>query len=293
MSEQADHGLEWDHRPELRRPVLVAGFEGWNDAADAASDAAAWLTQRYDADRFAWIDPEEHFDFQSRRPAVELVDGVTRTITWPANACFAVRLDGERHDLVVVRGVEPNLRWRSFCRAILDVARETRCELLVTFGALLADVPHTRPMRITGAATDPDLVSQLGLQQSHYEGPTGIVGVLHDAARATGMASASLWAPVPHYVAAPPNPVATRALLDRFGQLIGARLDLGELEQQAGTWRSRVDDVVAGDDDVRAYVHQLEERHDAEPDIAEIPSGEALAAELERFLREQRGDPGD
>jgi proteasome assembly chaperone (PAC2) family protein len=281
-------GLVWEDRPKLRRPVMVAGFEGWNDAGDAASDAASWLAQRFGGTRFAWIDPEEHFDFQSRRPQVELTDGVTRTIKWPANECFVARIESADRDLVVLRGVEPSYRWRSFCRAVLTVASETGCEMVVTLGALLADVPHTRPPSITGAATDEELIQRLQLTRSRYEGPTGIVGVLHDACREQGVASASLWAPVPHYVAAPPNPVATRALLERFGTLVGVPLELDELAELADAWRRRVDEVVAEDDEVRAYVRKLEEQAEqTELQEDQIPSGEALAAELEQFLRDQ------
>jgi proteasome assembly chaperone (PAC2) family protein len=278
-------GLEWEARPALRRPVMVAGFEGWNDAANAASDAAGWLTRRFAAAKMASMDPEEHFDFQSARPTVELVDGVTRHLSWPANDFFAVPV--ETRDLVVLRGVEPNLRWPTFCREVLDVVGETGCEMVVTLGALLADVPHTRPIRVTGATSDPELMTSLGLQRSRYEGPTGIVGVLHDAARAAGVTSASLWAPVPHYVSSPPNPAATRALLDRLGRLLGTPFELGELDEQSRAWRTRVDEVVADDSDVRAYVGQLEERYDTE---ADVPSGETLAAEVEQFLRNQRDD---
>jgi proteasome assembly chaperone (PAC2) family protein len=278
--------LVWEQRPELRRPVLVAGFEGWNDAASAASEAAGWLTRRFGATKVASMDPEEHFDFQSTRPTVELVDGVTRELTWPANEFFAVPVDAR--DLVVLRGVEPNLRWSGFCNEVLGVAGETGCEMVVTLGALLADVPHTRPVRVTGATTDPDLMTRLRLQRSRYEGPTGIVGVLHDTARATGVTSASLWAPVPHYVSTPPNPLATRALLDRLGQLLGTPFELGELDELSQAWRSRVDEVVSEDDDVRAYVTQLEERYDTEAET-DVPSGENLAAEVEQFLRD-RGD---
>jgi proteasome assembly chaperone (PAC2) family protein len=280
-------GLTWDERPHLRRPILVAAFEGWNDAASAASHAAEWLTSRFGATKIASIDAEEYFDFQSVRPTVELVDGVTRGLKWPANQFFAVPMDAR--DIVVLRGVEPNVRWQAFCSDILDVATETRCEMVVTLGALLADVPHTRPVRVTGATTDPDLMARLGLQRSRYEGPTGIVGVLHDTTRGAGVVSASLWAPVPHYVSTPPNPSAIRALLDRLGQLLGTAFELHELEEQARTWRERVDEVVAQDDDVRAYVAQLEERYDAEAET-DVPSGEALAAEVEQFLRDRRDD---
>jgi proteasome assembly chaperone (PAC2) family protein len=278
--------LEWEQRPELRRPVLVAGFEGWNDAASAASEAAGWLTRRFGATKIASMDPEEHFDFQSARPTVELVDGVTRDLTWPATEFFAVPVDAR--DLVVLRGVEPNLRWPAFCREVLGVAGATGCEMIVTLGALLADVPHTRPVRVTGATTDPELMTNLHLQRSRYEGPTGIVGVLHDTARATGVASASLWAPVPHYVSTPPNPLATRALLDRLGHLLGTAFELGELDELSEAWQTRVDEVVSQDDDVRSYVGQLEERYDTETET-DIPSGEGLADEVEQFLRD-RGD---
>jgi len=279
--------VAWEERPELRRPVLVAGFEGWNDAASAASEAAGWLTRQFGATKVASMDPEEHFDFQSARPTVELVDGVTRDLTWPANEFFAVPVD--TRDLVVLRGIEPNLRWPSFCREVLGVAGETGCEMVVTLGALLADVPHTRPVRVTGATTDPELMASLHLQRSRYEGPTGIVGVLHDTARATGIASASLWAPVPHYVSTPPNPLATRALLDRLGHLLGTAFELGELDELSQAWQTRVDEVVSQDDDVRSYVGQLEERYDTE-DETDIPSGEGLADEVEQFLRDRRDD---
>ena len=278
--------LAWEQRPELRRPVLVAGFEGWNDAASAASEAAGWLTRQFGATKMASMDPEEHFDFQSARPTVELVDGVTRDLTWPANEFFAVPVDAR--DIVVLRGIEPNLRWPSFCREVLGVASETGCEMVVTLGALLADVPHTRPVRVTGATTDPELMASLHLQRSRYEGPTGIVGVLHDTARATGVASASLWAPVPHYVSTPPNPLATRALLDRLAQLLGTSFELADLDELSQAWQTRVDEVVSQDDDVRAYVGQLEERYDTEAET-DIPSGEGLADEVEQFLRD-RGD---
>jgi proteasome assembly chaperone (PAC2) family protein len=292
-------GLQWEQRPaaNLRRPMLVAGFEGWNDAADAASSAAGWLTQNGDATQVATIDPEEHFDFQSRRPQVSLVEGVTRQITWPENRFFTVGF--QERDLVVLRGIEPSYRWRSFCRAVTTVAHETGCEMVITFGALLADVPHTRAARVTGTATDRDLIDELGLAQSRYEGPTGIVGVLNDYCRAEGVPSVSLWAPVPHYLAAPPNPPATLALLERFGGLAGLDVDLGRLARTATAWREKVDEVAAGDDDVRNYVSTLEERFDAEATAdgsvsdkswGQLPSGDELAREVERFLREQRDE---
>ena len=221
-------GLVWDHQPQLHDPLLVAAFEGWNDAGDAASAAADWLVQKSQAERFASIDPDEHIDYQARRPRVELVDGVTRAVHWPAHDYYAASF-GDR-DLVVLRGVEPNIRWKDYCSSVMTVATQTGCTMVVTLGALLGDVPHTRRVRVTGTATDPELVGTLGLVPSRYEGPTGIVGVLNDACRAAGIQSVSLWAPVPHYIATPPNPPATRALLERLSTLAGLTLELDGLD---------------------------------------------------------------
>jgi proteasome assembly chaperone (PAC2) family protein len=284
-----DH-VNWEERPVLQRPVMVAAFEGWNDAADAASGAIAWLRLRWRATRFARVDPEEFYDFQVARPQVSLVDGVTRRISWPANDCFAAHIEEVGRDVVLVSGIEPNLRWRTFCSTVIDVARETGCEMVVTLGALLADVPHTRPIRLTGTAADPDLIERLGLQHSRYEGPTGIVGVLHDACRQAGIPSVSLWAPVPHYVASPPNPKATKALVQRLAELLDVPLGVGDLTEAGMAWEQRVNDLVSGDTDVAAYVRQLEERDDDQFDERNLPTGETLAAELEKFLRDERRD---
>ncbi|HLF41533.1 MAG TPA: PAC2 family protein [Acidimicrobiia bacterium] len=281
--------LIWDNRPALQRPVMVAAFEGWNDAADAASSAVTWLRHRWRAAPLGNIDPEEFYDFQVARPSVSLVEGVTRRISWPANDLYAAHVEEVGRDVVLLAGVEPNLRWRTFCTTIIDAARQTGCEMVVTLGALLADVPHTRPIRLTGTAADPDLIERLGLAHSRYEGPTGIVGVLHDACRAASMPSVSLWAPVPHYVASPPNPKATRALVERLSELLGIPLGVGDLAEAAVAWEQRVNDLVSSDPDVSAYVAQLEERDRDQIDEADLPSGETLAAELERFLRDQRG----
>jgi proteasome assembly chaperone (PAC2) family protein len=294
-------GLVWEQRPALRRPLLVAAFSGWNDAGDAATGAADWLIRQNDPLRIATIDPDEHIDYQSHRPQVELIDGVARAINWPANDCFAVTF-GDR-DMIVLRGTEPNVRWKSFCNAVLSVASETGCEMVVTLGALLGDVPHTRGVRVTGTASDPELINGLELARSQYEGPTGIVGVLHDACRTTGLRSASLWAPVPHYVATPPNPPATRALLERFGQLADVHLDLHGLDQLVDLWRVQVDHAIRDNDEISEYVRELEGRVDAE-DASErgivlgghpagggsVPTGDDLAAEVEQFLRDQDGD---
>jgi proteasome assembly chaperone (PAC2) family protein len=295
MSAAGPTGLRWEARPQLRDPVLVAAFTGWNDAGDAASDAVTWLSTHFGARPFASIDPDEHFDFQANRPEVQLVDGVTRHISWPTLEFSAAPANGAGPDLVLLSGPEPNLRWRAFCDTVLEVARETGCVTVVTFGALLADVPHTAPVRVTGSTTDTALMEELGLERSRYEGPTGIVGVLHDSCRNAGLRSASFWAPVPHYVATPPNPPATRALLDRFATLTGRTLDLRELGVASEAWRARVDSAVAGDEEMRDYVHELEEQSDdADQDDAagsdnpeEIPSGDDLAEAFEEYLREQ------
>jgi proteasome assembly chaperone (PAC2) family protein len=285
--------LQWSARPQLRDPVLVAGFTGWNDAADAASDAVTWLARHFDARPFAAFDPQEHYDFQANRPTVELLDGVIRDVIWPTLEFSAAPANGPGPDLVLLTGPEPNLRWKGFCATVIDVARETGCRMVVTFGALLADTPHTLPVRVTGSTTDQRLMDQLGLERSRYEGPTGIVGVLHDACRAAGITSASFWAPVPHYVATPPNPPATRALLDRFAAFTGRTLDLRELAVASEAWKSRVDSAVDADDDMREYVSRLVEESDAdvdEPEVGneeEIPSGDSIAAAFEEYLREQ------
>jgi proteasome assembly chaperone (PAC2) family protein len=268
---------------------MVAAFEGWNDAADAASGAVTWLRARWRARKVASIEPEEFFDFQVSRPQVSLVDGVTRQITWPANDVFCAHVEEVGRDVLLVSGVEPNLRWKTFCDTVLGVARDTGCEMVVTLGALLADVPHTRPIRLTGTAADPELIDRLGLSHSRYEGPTGIVGVLHDACRGAGVPSVSLWAPVPHYVASPPNPKATRALIERLAEVIDVPVGVGDLAEAEAAWEDRVNELVASDPDVSAYVRQLEERDDDQIDERDLPTGETLAAELERFLRDQRG----
>ena len=282
-----DH-VRWDDRPTLRRPVLVAAFEGWNDAADAASTAARYLKERWGARPFATIDPEEFFDFSSTRPQVRLTAGLQREILWPRTELSAAALPDTGRDVVVLVGSEPQLRWRTFAAQVVGAATELGAELVVTLGALLADVAHTRPVRVTGTAADPELVARLGLERSTYEGPTGIVGVLHDAFRTAHLQSASLWAAVPHYVAATPSPKATLALVRRTASLLSTPVLTDDLEQRALDYERQVSEVVATDDDVAAYVHRLEQSADAD-DPLELQSGDALAAELERFLREQRG----
>jgi proteasome assembly chaperone (PAC2) family protein len=278
---------------ELRSPILVAAFRGWNDAGDAASFAATHLGRTLAAEKIASIDPEEFYDFQAVRPEVRLVDGMTREINWPANEFWASR-GHSGHDLILFVGTEPNLRWRMFSELVVKVARKYGVQLVVTFGALLADVAHSRPVPITGTAADPALVERLGLTRSGYEGPTGIVGVLNDAFGKNGIDSASLWAAVPHYLAVTPNPKAALALIRKATELIGVDAETQELERATAAYEKRVSEMVAGDEDVEAYVKLLEQRTDnqalEEIDPSKLPSGDALAAELERYLRDKGSD---
>ncbi|MGH2737104.1 MAG: PAC2 family protein, partial [Actinomycetota bacterium] len=271
-------------------PVLVAAFRGWNDAGDAASFAAGHLGRVWDSTKLATIDPEEFYDFQAVRPQVELVDGMTRQITWPSNEFRAAHLLGVSHDVIVLIGTEPNVRWRTFTQLVVGVAKRHKVRLVVTLGALLADVPHSRPVQITGTAMDSDLVRRLDLQRSRYEGPTGIVGVLHDAFARAGIDSASLWAAVPHYLSVNPNPKAALALVEKCTQLVGAAAEIDELQRATAVYEEKVSELVAQDEDVQAYVQMLEERSDErsveEMDPTQMPSGDDLAAELERYLRD-------
>jgi proteasome assembly chaperone (PAC2) family protein len=266
--------------------VLVSAFRGWNDGAQGASLAASFLAQAWDARRFAEVDPEDFFDFQATRPHVVLEGGLTRKINWPETAFYHAEVPGLERDAVLSLGIEPNLRWRTFCEEIVELARELEIELVVTLGALLADVPHTRPAPVTGSASDPKLVEELGLASSRYEGPTGIVGVLHDACRRVELPSASLWAAVPHYASLAASPKAALALCERLAGLLGTEFDLTDLERASAAYESQVSEAVAADEETAAYVQQLEERRDALGDELDVPSGETLAAELTRFLRE-------
>ena len=266
--------------------MLVAAFRGWNDGAQAASLAASFLAQAWEARRFADIDPEEFFDFQATRPHVALEDGLTRRIDWPETAFYHAAIPGIERDAVLALGIEPNLRWRTFSAEIVELAGDLGVELVVTLGALLADVPHTRPAPVTGSATDPKLVEELGLASSRYEGPTGIVGVVHDACRTAELPSASLWAAVPHYASLAASPKAALALCERLAGLLGTQFDLGDLERASEAYEQQVSEAVASDEETEAYVRQLEERRDALGDELDVPSGETLAAELTRFLRE-------
>ncbi|MFD5079212.1 PAC2 family protein [Streptomyces sp. NPDC058371] len=279
--------IELEGVPELIDPVMVAAFEGWNDAGDAASAAVAHLDREWKGDVFAALDAEDYYDFQVNRPTVWL-DGGVRKITWPTTRLSVVRVGGEKpRDLVLVRGIEPSMRWRSFCNEILAFAHELGVELVVILGALLGDTPHTRPVPVSGVTSDADLARTMDLEETKYEGPTGIVGILQEACTHAGVPAVSLWAAVPHYVSQPPNPKATLALLNRLEDLIDLRIPLGELPEDARAWQLGVDQLAAEDSEVAEYVQTLEEARDT----AELPeaSGEAIAREFERYLRRRDG----
>ena len=269
--------LHIDAPPVLRRPVLISAFRGWNDGGQAATLAASTLVRAWGAERFADIDPEGFVDFQSTRPTVSLAEGLTRRIEWPENVFHAGAIAGADRDAVILLGVEPNYRWRAFNEIVTDLARELRVELVVTLGALLADVPHTRPAPVTGSASDSSLVEELGLQPSRYEGPTGIVGVLHDACRHAGIPSVSLWSAVPHYVSLAPSPRAARALCMRLGELLGVSIALGELEEAEEVYAQQISDAVASDPETAEYVAELERRADTIEEMideSDLPTGE-------------------
>jgi predicted ATP-grasp superfamily ATP-dependent carboligase len=268
--------------PRLGTPTMVAAFQGWNDAGGAATLAAGYLRVATSAERFALIDPDPFVDYQQTRPTVTLIDGQVRQVEWPDTEILA----SEQHDLVIVLGPEPNMRWRAYTDAICGLAQQIGVELVITLGALLADTPHTRPVPVSSTASDQELIARLALTRSNYEGPTGIVGVLHDACNRAGLRSASLWAATPHYISATPNPRAAVALLERLAELTGTPGPSGELVRAASEYAVRVAAAVADDPDLAAYVEQLESAADAE----DPATGEDLARDFERFLREQGSD---
>ena len=266
--------------------MLVAAFEGWNDAADAASGAAHYLAEALEAEPVATIDPEEFYDFTEVRPHIRIVDGLTREIRWPEPGVTAAVLDHADRDGVFVQGAEPQLRWRAFAATVAGVASSLEVELVLTLGALLAEVPHTRPVRVTGTTADPDLADRMGFEQPRYEGPVGIVGVLHDAFAQEDIPSISLWAAVPHYVAKTPSPKATLALVERAASVLGVSVDTVDLDIAASAYERQISEVVADDEDVADYIRRLEESDD-EPVLRNELTGDSLAREAERFLREQ------
>ncbi len=284
-------------RPQLRRPVAVVAFEGWNDACDAASGAVAYLISQFEVEPFAAIEPEEFFDFQARRPMVEIDDGDTRSLSWPDTRFFAVERPDRDRDLVLVLGEEPNLRWKTYARLVAQVLAGVDAELVVTLGAFIGQVAHTQPVPIVGVATDPDLVARHDLVRSRYEGPTGIVGVLLEACREAGLPAVSLWAATPHYLAANPNPKAMRALLSRTERIGALGVDTDELDQVVVEFEAKVDEAMLASDDLTDYVRRLEDGADdadveaaveAGPLSADARTSARLIEDIEEYLRDQR-----
>jgi len=274
----------FEERPKLDRPVLIAAFKGWNDAGESASEAASFLKESWGAKPFARLDPEDFFDFQVTRPVVTLADGVSRVIEWPSCEFSFGRAGGR--DVVVFIGIEPNVRWRTFATSIVDVGKTLGAERLVTLGAFLADVAHTRPVPVVGSAQTEEDAERLGLQSSRYEGPTGIVGVLHDISNRSQLPSLSFWAAAPHYLPAGVNPKATLALVQRVSTFLGTDVDVTELLPSVEAWEQRISELVAENDTLTEYVQRLEEAANEQVRMGNLPSGETLAAEVERFLRE-------
>lgn len=280
--------------PSLRDPILVAAFEGWNDAGDAASGAVEHLELIWDATPLAELDSEDYYDYQVNRPTIRQIDGVTREIQWPSTRLSVCSPPGSARDVVLLRGIEPNMRWRSFCDDLLEFIEQLGVDTVVILGALLADTPHTRPVPVTGSAYSIEAAERFNLEQTRYEGPTGITGVLQDECVKAGVPAVSFWAAVPHYVSQPPNPKATVALLQRVEDVLDIEVPLGELPTQAEDWEEAVTEMTKEDDEISEYVRTLEERGDAEVDISEAISkidGDAIAAEFERYLR--RRGPGN
>jgi predicted ATP-grasp superfamily ATP-dependent carboligase len=305
--------LLWDHRPTgLRAPAMVCAFQGWNDAGDAASTAVSFMGSALQARRFAHLDTEEFYDFQANRPRIRFspegdeFPPARREIEWPSVEVSEAILPNAKRDLVLVQGVEPSLRWRTFSAAIVELAEALGVQLVITVGALLADVPHTLPVAMTGFSSDPALMDRVGATSrsaSRYEGPTGIVGVLHTATSAAGLPSMSLWASVPHYVAAAPSPKAALALVRCLESLVGVSVDARELEEEAVNYERQVELAVSSNPEVQAFVERLEQDAESDEDedepggragaresgwgpIDDLPSGELLASEFQRFLRQ-------
>jgi len=289
--------LVWSARPSLRKGVLVCAFYGWNDGGEAATLSALFLRRQLGAKPFCELDPDEFYDFQEVRPIVSAGEDDTRRLSWPENS-FAWAPLPSGNDIAVMIGIEPQNRWKYYSRSVIEVARESGAELVVTLGGFLADTPHTRPVPVTGSA-DGELADTLGLAPSSYEGPTGIVGVVHEACREAGIASASLWAAVPHYISVSPNPKAALALLSRLALLLDTRFDTTKLSQDAVSFEREVSQAVSADEKISRYVRELESRADenAEADADEespplLSSGEDIAAQIERYLAE-REEPSD
>jgi proteasome assembly chaperone (PAC2) family protein len=275
--------------PQLRSPMLICSFRGWNDAASSSSRALASVAESLDAELVAQIDPEEFFDFQTTRPTITLKEGQARHIEWPQNNMYTARVPAADRDLVLFDGTEPNLRWRTFSEGIATAADALGAEMVITMGALVAEVSHTLPVPITGLASSEELVEELDLERSNYEGPTGIVGVVHDCCRQLGMTSASLWAAVPHYVAAVPNPKAALALIRRLEGLTGIAVDASELEAETESYEEQIGRAVAANPEIKELVERIEAEQVEQlgDEGADLPSADTIARDFQHFLRQQ------
>ena len=282
--------IELDGIGKLTSPVIIAAFEGWNDAGEAASGVISHLSLAWQATPVGAINPEDYYDFQVTRPVTEVAEGRTERLIWPTTRLLAAKQEATERDLLLVHGIEPNMRWRGFCSELVTSFSELGIELVVLLGALLADSPHTRPVPVAAAASDPALAADLRAEPVDYKGPTGIVGVLQHACADAGIPAVSLWASVPHYVAQPPCPKATLALIRGVEDVLDVSLPLADLPQEARAWERGVDELAEQDTEVADYVRTLEEAKDA-TDLPEA-SGDAIAREFERYLRRRR-DPGD
>jgi proteasome assembly chaperone (PAC2) family protein len=290
-------GLKLHSRPAgLRRPILIMAFGGWNDAAESATTAVKYLGTSFHAEKFAEIDPEEFYHFGLSRPHVRFKQGseTEREITWPTTEFSIAQTPELARDVIVGVAVEPHLRWKTYCNLVLELARSCDVGLVLTLGALLAEVPHTRPVRLSGSASDPELGARLGVRPTRYEGPTGIVGVLNTICREQGFAWASLWANVPHYISGIENPKATLALLRRVAPLVGATLDTNDLDEAGKQFDTNLKEIVAQNNKIANYVKKLEARDTEEPapgapgGQSDLPPAAELVAEIEQFLRQQR-----
>jgi len=274
-------------RPALRTPRALVAWEGWNDAADAASGAANFLLGQFDdPEPYATIEPEEFYDFQVRRPLVEISEGGTRRLAWPTTQAFALEMDQGAHDAIVVTGEEPSLRWKTYTRSICRLLADSDAELVVTLGAFIGQVAHTMPVPLIGVATDPNLVEHHGLIASRYEGPTGVVGVMLEACREIGIPAISVWAAIPHYLAANPNPKAMLGLLDKASEIMEIPIDTSELVAVANDFEGRVDEAMSDNADFVDYVHRLEEQGENTAPIDPARS-DHLISEIEDFLKER------
>ncbi len=271
----------------LRNPIMIAAFEGWNDAGESATGAINHLLTSWTHHKLGMMDPEDYYDFQVNRPAIKVDERVVREIIWPNTVLFEVSTPHLDNDFIIVKGIEPSMRWRTFASELLDIADDYEVTMSITLGALLSDTPHTRPITVTGSGAHPDVAGRLGIEISKYEGPTGIIGVLQDAAHQRGIDAVSLWASVPHYVSTPPCPKASLALINALEDFLDISIPQGDLPERSSSWEIQVNQMAAEDSEVGDYVKQLETSKDA----AELPeaTGESIAREVERFLRRNPG----